>query len=77
MKGQTVQKLAGVIKELFCFEANLVLDIEPRKCKKQIDLGTGKSVSEALILASTNPQYNKRLFIENKNKKTICVHNMF
>ena len=25
---------------------------------------TGKSFSEALILASTNPQYNKRLFIE-------------
>ena len=53
-----------------------------------------------LILASTNPQYDNRLFIElqiqymkiassehvvyincsecqNKNKKTICVHNMF
>ena len=26
--------------------------------------GAGKSFSEALILASTNPQYNKRLFIE-------------
>ena len=26
--------------------------------------GTGKSFSEALILASTNPQYDKRLFIE-------------
>ena len=25
---------------------------------------TGKSYSEALILASTNPQYDKRLFIE-------------
>ena len=25
---------------------------------------TGKSFSEALILASTNPQYDKRLFIE-------------
>ena len=25
---------------------------------------TGKSFSEALILASTNPQYNKRLFME-------------
>ena len=77
MEGQTMQKLAGAIKELFCFEATLFLDIEPRKCKKQIDLGTGKSVSEALILAPTNPQYDKTLFIENKNKKTICVHNMF
>ena len=26
--------------------------------------GTSKSFSEALILASTNPQYDKRLFIE-------------
>ena len=63
-------------------------------------LYTGKSFSEALILASTNPQYDKSLFIDlpvqymkttssehvvyincsefqNKNKKTICVHNMF
>ena len=29
-----------------------------------IDLGTGKSFSKALILASTNPQYDKRLFID-------------
>ena len=28
------------------------------------DEDTGKSFSEALILASTNPQYDKRLFIE-------------
>ena len=27
-------------------------------------LGTGKYFSDALILASTNPQYDKRLFIE-------------
>ena len=26
--------------------------------------GTGKSFSEAFILASTNPQYDKRLFID-------------
>ena len=26
--------------------------------------GTGKSLSEALIFASTNPQYDDRLFIE-------------
>ena len=61
---------------------------------------TGKSFSEALILASTNPQFEKRLFMDlpvqyikttssehvvyincfecqNKNKKTIYVHNMF
>ena len=27
-------------------------------------LDTGKSLSEALILVSTNPQYDKRLFID-------------
>ena len=63
----------------------------------------GKSLSvmsEAVIFASNNPQYDDRLFIElpvqymkilssehvvyincsecqNKNKKPICVHNMF
>ena len=29
-----------------------------------ISSGTGKSLSEALIFASTNPQYDNRLFIE-------------
>ena len=31
---------------------------------RQLRRYTGKSFSEALILESTNPQYNKRLFIE-------------
>ena len=32
---------------------------------KQLSIGsTGKSLSEALIFASTNPQYDDRLFIE-------------
>ena len=69
---------------------------------KSINLAqdTSKSFSEALIFASTNPQYDKRLFIDlpvlymkitssehavyincfecqNKNKKTIYVHNIF
>ena len=30
---------------------------------------TGKSLSEALIFASTNPQYDNRLFIVNENCK--------
>ena len=37
---------------------------------------TGKSFSEALILASVNPQYDKRLFIEFPEKykfRTFCV----
>ena len=30
--------------------------------------GTGKSVSEALILESVNPQYDERLFIDLQEK---------
>ena len=35
-----------------------------KNCQLNNCLSTGKSFSEALILASTNPQYDKRLFIE-------------
>ena len=50
------------------------------------DLGgenTGKSLSEALIFASTNPKYDKRMFIdlrflhENYKIRTCCVHALF
>ena len=50
-------------------------------------LGTGKSLSEALIFASTNPQYDNRLFIESKVQnmknpssnlgRTCCVQKLF
>ena len=33
-------------------------------CELLCPISTGKSFSEELILASTNPQYDKRLFIE-------------
>ena len=35
-----------------------------RKSCNESDQNTGKSVSEALILESVNPQYDERLFIE-------------
>ena len=46
---------------------------------------TGKSMSQALILAFTNPQYDDRLFIELQvqymktasSVLTCCVHNLF
>ena len=46
---------------------------------------TGKSLSEALIFASTNQQYDNRLFIElltssvqeNYKFRTCCVHKLF
>ena len=37
---------------------------------------TGKSLSEALIFASTNSQYNDRLFIVIKNSKLKPEENM-
>ena len=40
---------------------------------------TGISFSEALILASTNPQYDERLFIEFRNEhkfRTCCVQKL-
>ena len=41
---------------------------------------TGKSVSEALILESVNPQYDKRLLTESPEKykfRTCCVQILF
>ena len=35
--------------------------------------GTGKSVSEALILESINPQYDDRLFIESQAQNMLCT----
>ena len=49
--------------------------------------GTGKSLSEALIFGSTNPQYDDRLFIElqvqymkipsSNMGRTCCVQKLF
>ena len=44
------------------------------------DQGTGKSFSEALILALVNPKYDKRLFIESPGKykfRSCCVQMLF
>jgi hypothetical protein len=50
-------------------------------------IGTGKSLSEALIFASTNPQYDDRVFIElqvqymkipsSSLRRTCCVQKLF
>ena len=37
---------------------------KPQKIPTKHFMHTGKSFSEALIFASTNPQYDDRLFIE-------------
>ena len=41
---------------------------------------TGKSLSEALIFESVNPQYDERLFLESPKKykfRTCCVQILF
>ena len=56
------------------YEALTVDDLD---CPICIEMVTGKSFSEALILASTNPQYDKRLFIDlpvQYMKTTISEH---
>ena len=55
--------------------------------KKEKTVGTGKSLSEALIFASTNPQYDNRLFIELQFQymkvprsnlgRTCCIQKLF
>jgi hypothetical protein len=58
--------------EPFCFLINCVLLGKEHMYKNGFvantllinHLGTGKSLSEPLIIASTNPQYGKRLFID-------------
>ena len=48
--------------------------------RKLCDPVTGKSFSEALTLASVNPQYDKRFFIEFPKKykfRTCCVQILF
>ena len=40
------------------------IDLPVLKSNQKILKGTGKSFSEALILGSTNPQYDRRLFID-------------
>ena len=55
------------LPESFCEFSQSILSMKnekmPVKVKKLV-CGTGKSLSEALILGSTNPQYVKRLFID-------------
>ena len=58
----------------------LVQGLFPNKTFKMVTTYKGKSVSEALILESVNPQYDKRLFIELQEKykfRICCVQKLF
>ena len=64
--------LIGPIREIFTDET-----VFTETYQKIND--TGKSFSEALILASTNPQYDQRLFIQLQvqNMSRTYVHKLF
>ena len=63
-----------------------LIKVDPKYSKQILnEKSTGKSLSEAFILTSTNPQYDKRLFIdlpvhyvhENYKIRTCCAHKLF
>ena len=60
-------------------------DVDSSTLSQETSSSTGKSFSEALILGSTNPQYDKRLFIDlpvqymkttSYKLRTCCVHKL-
>ena len=52
------------IKDVTSKTFNLVTDIRYKVYNYFVKLCTGKSLSEAFILISSNPEYDKRLFID-------------
>ena len=48
----------------YLFNVNWVLEFISFPHRRLVGFVTGKSLSESLILGSTNPQYDKRLFID-------------
>ena len=71
----------GTIEEIWGFKATLLLELRNYIVLPFCKIFTGKSFSEGLILESTNPQYDKRLFNElpvqhMKTTSTEHGHNM-
>ena len=69
-----VQKIQYVLFSyaLFLFNSNRLSFFDPEnslELEAWLLSSTGKSMSEALIFASTNPQYDNRLFIVHENCK--------
>ena len=65
--------------EIFC---HLMGQIQSKLLYKLVTYGptgslvTGKSLSEALILVSTNPQYDNGLFIELRVQQKLCTQHV-
>ena len=76
-------------QETVFFRVSLLVSIATQwfRSEKYIIIGTGKSMSEAFVFASTNPQYEDRLFIELQVQymkipssnlgRTCCVQKLF
>ena len=78
-----------MVKKLLAYPGNKLIfavDVLPNSFHV-IPICTGKSLSEALIFASTNPQFDDRLFIEFQVQymkipssnlgRTCCVQKLF
>ena len=67
---QRPKELFSCMNELLLRNRDTLLHVEiwkkniPLFSQTTLQVDTGKSLPEAVILASTNPQYDKRLFIE-------------
>ena len=68
-------KLRDIIFEALSEKTIRFFQENVKQISVTLDKVTGKSFSEALILASTNPQYDKRLLIELpvQHMKTTCA----
>ena len=76
-----------VVKMLFHLCSHYHYLTRYQKAQIMFNLPTGKSLSEALIFASTNPQYDNRLFIDFQVQyikipssnlgRTCCVQKLF
>ena len=60
----------------FCFVSKFLHISSSRTKPQSLISSTGKSLSVALIFASTNPQYDDRLFIEHEYSKVKPWDNM-
>ena len=54
----------GLKRVIFYISAKSICFTIKNDVQSQVEMCTGKSMSEALILAPTNPKYDNRLFIE-------------
>ena len=75
--GSITEENSSVKEKNFCRNEEIPSLLDENNQKREennpiIEENTGKFFSEAIILESVNPQYDKRLFIEFPEKYTTC-----